>query len=316
MRFARACILITAVLAPACQFGVSLDGLDDGLCRNGCGDADDAAHANGAANGAMTANDEVADASAIDPGSDASPSRVLESGADTASSSVREAGADTSFEDVRPQASDASSPCPSGRGPTMVRAGPGGFCIDSTEVTNGQYAAFLANAPAGFGANDVCAFKTTHVPTDNWPQFVQEYPVRNVDWCDAKAFCEWAGKRLCGQSPVNGKMVTEWHYACVGTATAHPIPTGANICNYGDAPGATVAVVGSFTRCEGGFSGIFDMLGSVAEWVDGCTGTKGATDTCYIAGGSFESDGADCELTYPWARGETDVDYGIRCCAP
>src|SRR4051794_9023397 len=36
--------------------------------------------------------------------------------------------------------------CPTGRGPTMVRIGAGDYCIDSTEVTQAEYDAFLHEA--------------------------------------------------------------------------------------------------------------------------------------------------------------------------
>jgi formylglycine-generating enzyme required for sulfatase activity len=201
----------------------------------------------------------------------------------------------------------------------MVRAGTNGFCIDSTEVTNAQYALFLSAKVPPPPASDVCAFKKSNVPADNWPFFHDDYPVIDVDWCDAKAFCQWAGKRLCGHSDVGGKTVNEWHYACSGGEKSdYPTPNAKNagVCNYGDAQGAKLAAAGSYAGCEGGFPNLFDMLGSVAEWVDSCVSTAGAADVCLLSGGSYMSEGADCNVTYQWARGLTDVDYGIRCCAP
>ena len=122
---------------------------------------------------------------------------------------------------------------PSGRGPTMVRhrlvADAGSYCIDQTEVTNGQYIAFLeAKVDAGPDAGQpaVCSWNGSFVPSDLWPspQGAGTYPVRHVDWCDAYAFCAWAGKRLCGQmgggasAPTESAMAqySQWYATCSG----------------------------------------------------------------------------------------------------
>lgn len=90
--------------------------------------------------------------------------------------------------------------CPEGRGPKMIVAGT--FCIDSTEVTNAQYGAFLDDAFA-FDAGPppaVCANVPTHLPGCAYdPVGRANRPVRCVSWCDAWTFCKWSGKRLCGR---------------------------------------------------------------------------------------------------------------------
>src|SRR5690606_27208082 len=68
-----------------------------------------------------------------------------------------------------------------------------------------------------------------------WPGVSNE-PVRYVNWCDARAFCEWAGKRLC--AGMNGSALTsaqvddeadsEWFRVCAGAA-----PEGVNHYPYG-----------------------------------------------------------------------------------
>ena len=45
---------------------------------------------------------------------------------------------------------------------------------------------------------------TTFAPLNvevTWPPTAgqEDYPVVNVDWCDAASFCQWSGKRLCGR---------------------------------------------------------------------------------------------------------------------
>jgi formylglycine-generating enzyme len=225
---------------------------------------------------------------------------------------------------------DASNPddagphaCPSGEGPPMISAG--SFCIDSTEVTNEQYAKFLAATlverpelpPA-------CSFKTTLVPQQEWPAAPADraLPVRHVDWCDALSYCLWAKKRLCGRigggalhgSEALAPARSEWASACTG-GTAQAYPYGATYeagrCNtQGD---AARPASGS---CEGGTQGVLDLVGNVAEWLDSCAQDSGTLDPCVIAGGSFESGGAvaTCGTSAELNRGARRADHGIRCC--
>jgi formylglycine-generating enzyme len=176
-----------------------------------------------------------------------------------------------------------ASPCPD----DMVHASDGAnvsFCIDRTEVTRTAYVQFLAAVGGTVPVADQpsqCSGNTelTHKPDGSCPNFssASELPVNCVDWCDAHAFCQWAGKRLCrklsGSSMTfaDEPIVGEWHFACTGgLKTTYP---------YGDEPDDTAcnipgtsdrAPVGSFEACEGGFPGIFDMQGNVAEWIDAC----------------------------------------------
>ena len=83
------------------------------------------------------------------------------------------------------------------RGPTLVPVANGLFFIDATEVTVAQYAEFLT-AKAGDVSGqpqDVCGWNSTYEPAalPDPPNF----PASNIDWCDARAYCEWAGKHLC-----------------------------------------------------------------------------------------------------------------------
>ncbi|HEX3849713.1 MAG TPA: SUMF1/EgtB/PvdO family nonheme iron enzyme, partial [Polyangiaceae bacterium] len=118
------------------------------------------------------------------------------------------------------------------RGPTMVKAD--GFYIDSTEVTRAQYALFLA-ARAGdtSGQAAECAwnasFDPAYDPSLGTPP--PSYPVTDVDYCDAAAFCAWADKRLCGRigggelalAELADRSKSQWFAACAGPkAQAYP----------------------------------------------------------------------------------------------
>jgi formylglycine-generating enzyme required for sulfatase activity len=225
--------------------------------------------------------------------------------------------------------------CPSGRGPTSIRVGgEASFCIDSTEVTRAQYRAFLdakgrdtSGQPAG------CEWNTLYTPGNPWPPTPTEesLPVVVVDWCDAYAFCAWAGKRLCGaikggpvaRSAAVDPTQSQWTYACTkGGQHAYPYGDTYDDSRCNTASKETVAV-GSRAACVGGFPGIFDMSGNVEEWEDSCDPVDaGATDLCRIRGGSF-NDGLPAEnytctvstASYSQPRDVQAADLGFRCCS-
>ena len=253
-----------------------------------------------------------------------------------ATSDVGDAGvaADAADADSSPE---AASGCPSGVGPAMIDAG--GICIDSTEVTVGQYAAFLAVVDGGatVPVSPSCPSGASFVPGGvgggDWPQSPDTLPVDDVTWCDAWSFCKWAGKRLCGAigggpitSPTtNGAnpAISQWYVAC-SQAGANLYPYGstyeASDCN---GAGGGLANVGSLSSCVGGYPGIFDMSGNVSEWEDNCD-DGGTNANCYLRGGSYEAtskghpEWLKCSsmTSYIPRSSPPFSDVGFRCCAP
>ncbi len=226
--------------------------------------------------------------------------------------------------------SDAGPPaaCPSGRGPSMVRVTlPGStFCIDATEVTGNHYAAFLATSPPPASHIAACAWKK-----EFGAAFPDDLPVASVDWCDANAFCAWAGKRLCkardGSLPSASDAstgTTEWTLAC-SAGGRHIFPYGdtydPEACRTEPAPDkdTNLRPVGLYPSCVGGFPGIFDLSGGVHEWTDGCFGTGGASasDLCRQQGGSYTHPAAEqtCVSEASIPRASKYDDLGFRCCA-
>lgn len=252
-----------------------------------------------------------------------------------------DAGADAPLLEM-PDCSGGVAPGTAGRGPSLVRipTGPGGTCIwvDESEVTQAQYAAFLADPTASPGSFDTqCAWNTSFTDpaceTDS-PlakagkiKTGDAYPVVCVDWCDAQEFCRWAGKELCRGDAIQTEdpLQSSWYAACSngGTTTlAYGSQQDDNACNgasnkTGDCPdGACSAVeVKSMASCATlSSSFIYDLDGNVEEWVNECK-SAGQSGLCNTRGGSFLSDNISCGATTGTARVQTSGAVGFRCCA-
>jgi formylglycine-generating enzyme required for sulfatase activity len=137
----------------------------------------------------------------------------------------------------------------------------GAFYIDRNEVTNAEFAKFVA--------------ATRHNPPANWkgaalPAGRDDSPVTGVSWQDAADYAAWAGKRLPteaeweaaarGSDARKYPWGNEWHegFANIGVRTAEKVeaskyPSG--ITDVGKYPQGASA------------SGALDMIGNVWEWV-------------------------------------------------
>lgn len=227
-------------------------------------------------------------------------------------------------------------------GPELVLVpSPGGtgYCVDATEVTSAQYQAFLdarpaIEQPARCGEND--SFQPlAEAPCEGAydPAVRPDHPVSCVDWCDAWAYCAWAGKHLCGRigggplgdaPDLDEASASEWTSACSGMGEndyAYGDSYQVETCNAGpDTYDYEVppAPVGSFPDCHGTeppFDRLMDMSGNVAEWIDACDDGGGVAPYCWEAGGGSTSRSlSDCRAsTYvPWY--DAWWYKGFRCC--
>ena len=135
------------------------------------------------------------------------------------------------------------------------------FYMDTTEVTVGQFKKFLKSS--GYEPKKPIDWEELYKYSST-----DEHPMIYVTWFDAKAYCEWAGKRLPTEK--------EWEFAARGGLKNKEFPWGdeesiareyANF--YGvlgrDQWDKTTAPVGSF-RPNG--YGLHDMAGNVWEFCE------------------------------------------------
>ena len=229
-------------------------------------------------------------------------------------------------------AASSEGGCPSRPGPTQVRIDDY-YCIDSTEVTRSHYLAFLTATDGGASAPkpaSVCDWNQIYEPeTPDWPPHDGfSLPIANINWCAAASYCLWAGKYLCrGNTSASlptheaDETYAQWFRACSKDGTrAYPFGNDweAGACNvFGNGVPSPLIPSGSLTTCRGGYDGLFDMSGNVAEWIDACDPTSTPReDACAVQGGSFgtEYSFARCEAYDTHWRWETSAETGIRCC--
>jgi formylglycine-generating enzyme len=220
----------------------------------------------------------------------------------------------------------ATGPCPSDM--VFIEAAAGKYCIDAHEVSRRSYLAFVtAKAGNQSGQKARCAWNTSYLPRAQLAGG-DTMPVVGVDFCDAEAYCTWSGKHVCGR--IGGGEITsaqsaiaterEWDVACSRDAT-YVYPYGqtyqedrcAVVYDAGPNHSATVP-----NACEGGYPGLYDMVGNVWEWVDitGALGVEGPqADAVAFVGGSFAYEAVTtCTSGSGLRRDSTGSDIGIRCC--
>jgi formylglycine-generating enzyme required for sulfatase activity len=197
------------------------------------------------------------------------------------------------------------------------------YCIDSTEVTFADYGKFVAAKGSDTsGQIALCTGNTSYAPGIIGSGSI---PVRNVDWCDAVAYCLWAGKRLCGkigggsvpQNDFENPAINQWLYACSAGGT-QPFPYGSTYqdaaCNT-DLDANTPMNVGTEAKCVGGFPGIFDMIGNVWEFVD-APDTVQNTVLIYGAAYTTWDTTFNCSTGFAFPFAASADDVGFRCCSP
>jgi len=143
------------------------------------------------------------------------------------------------------------------------------FAIAETEVTNAQYSEFVE--------------ETKHAAPSGWKNGkssdgMENYPVTNVSWRDAGAFCRWLAKKL--GTEVRLPTEAEWELAAAGREGKR-FPWGDQWnkeAAISKESGGKVSAVKSFALNRSP-AGAFDMVGNVWEWTqDKVTAQNDATD--------------------------------------
>ncbi|MBI2395616.1 MAG: SUMF1/EgtB/PvdO family nonheme iron enzyme [Deltaproteobacteria bacterium] len=234
-----------------------------------------------------------------------------------------------------PGAVVASPGCGTRPGPKMVRVetlGDGGvvaFCVDTTEVTNEQYQHFLtwAASAAKPSLPSYCAVNAWPAPVIDLTR--RKRPRVDVDWCDAWAYCAWAGKRLCGA--IGGGHasyydwlrgdVSQWSFACGNGAADTKFPYGsAELADACVTKASEPVDVASFDKCRGKtapFDQIYDMVGNAGEWEDACSAYEGTgpdTRVCKVRGGWTPNTGQTCDDEHESSADFAAGDLSFRCC--
>jgi len=127
----------------------------------------------------------------------------------------------------------------------------GGYNMDIYPVTNAEYKEFVE----GTGHAAPRTWKD-----GNYPEGMADHPVIWVNWFDAQAYCEWAGKRLPTEF--------EWEKAARGE-DGRMYPWGntfdAAKCNSKESGSKGTSPVGSYPAGASPY-GVLDMAGNVWEW--------------------------------------------------
>jgi formylglycine-generating enzyme required for sulfatase activity len=212
------------------------------------------------------------------------------------------------------------------------------FYMDRLEVTNAQYAKFLADVAkqgdAAWRHPDQPASKKSHVPSlwssPDLGEAKANCPVVGVDWFDAYAYAKWADKRLPTEA--------EWEKAARG-ADGRAFPWGAappeerfrfRANFFGSSLGADgfrfTAPVGSFplgaSPC-----GCLDMAGNAVEWCADWfgpppaearlldpAGPQAGTERVTKGGGwNLGAESLHCYNRWPLAPDRRIANVGFRC---
>ena len=221
-------------------------------------------------------------------------------------------------------------------GPAMawIGVGDGGFCIDSTEVTNAQFNDYVVTgvngAPLGKHLPQACTVGVAPAPERVSDPRLADLPVSGqaLTFCYAWSYCEWAGKRLCGGLGDGGVVSSaadphdlEWYYACANgsrdTTYAYGDEVEDGACNVSS---GAPADAGAHARChglDGSFAQVFDLTGNVGEYVNNVDGTGNLA----AVGSTFDPAYNSGDLgTCAFAKGFNGTVQGIdavgfRCCA-
>ena len=157
----------------------------------------------------------------------------------------------------------------------------------------------------GQGAVLIDAWEASHCPEDPSAacSFALAFPWRELSWFGARDACEAGGKRLC--------TWPEWTSGCGGSQNLmYPYGSAYNayVCN--TLGGNSIQETGLLPICVSPETGLFDMVGNVAEWVGrnevDARPAGGHIGLESVARCTYSETTVDADQSEPW--------YGFRCC--
>jgi hypothetical protein len=215
------------------------------------------------------------------------------------------------------------------------------YRIDTTEVTVSQYLAFAQSADPSTAAQAPQCTANTSFSLDISPNpaCFPRHPALPADWCDAWAYCAFAGKSLCKPDV--------WYLACSNGGTTW-YPYGHLYDGKSCQPGLDCGFdwssetynVDCATNCHGmspPYDQVFGMTGNAREWVDDCSwcdkcdlekafvgwicGVRGAPSGSDLIDASSETGCMPSDRISPWSVKtsaqsmlDTYARVGFRCC--
>lgn len=214
------------------------------------------------------------------------------------------------------------------------------YRIEKYEVTNAQYQACVAAGACPAPAKNSSYTRASYFGN---PEFAG-YPVVNVTWNDANAYCTWLGRRLPNEAEWEraAKGVENWRFTWSNSIGMHfewnaifhgsPISFCEASCplpNYwGDVNDGfpDTAPVGRFAEYDSssGF-GVIDMAGNVAEWTNNwyygnayaegmdIYGPNDPTGVKTVRGGSWADEPRRNSDREPQAPDYSSDRIGFRC---
>lgn len=151
--------------------------------------------------------------------------------------------------------------------------------VKRTQVTNAEYAAFLADTGKAAPQNWM---------DGNYPAGEENYPVNFVSYEDAAAYCAWLTEND-GTDTYRLPNESEWELA------AGHMPKDADF-NCGVNDGRTP--VDQYADVTRGAHGAIDFWGNVWEWTSTVRSSDNGIDTLGVKGGAWNSARTDCRTEY------------------